>query len=139
MSITSYQELDIWKLGMSLASSVYQLTRIYPEFERYGLASQTQRAVVSIPSHIAEGWGRGVGQAQVAFLKIARGSVFEVETLLLLATQLGYLTKDEIAPVIEELDRLSRKITNYSIGVQKMIVRDETARYGDESELSVSP
>jgi four helix bundle protein len=88
----SYKELEVWQKAISLVVNVYQLTKNLPPEEKYGLVSQMQRAAVSIPSNIAEGWGRGSTKEFILFLSIARGSLWELETLLLIVQKLNYLS-----------------------------------------------
>lgn len=76
---------------MDIAEEVYRLTREFPKQELYGLASQIQRAAVSIPANIAEGHGRGTTREYLRFLSISRGSLAELETELMLAKRLGYV------------------------------------------------
>ena len=87
MKIQSYKELIVWQKAFTLAELVYQLTEQFPEKEKYGLASQMRRAAVSIPSNIAEGKKRGTRKDFVRFLRIADGSVAELETQVLLAKE----------------------------------------------------
>ena len=86
--VSSYRDLVVWQKAMTLVSSVYQLTRSFPDFERFGLTSQIQRAAVSIPSNIAEGQGRLATKEFRQFLGIARGSLKELETQLLISIDL---------------------------------------------------
>src|SRR3990172_4088398 len=85
-----HYNLDAWKEAMALVKSVYQLTQIFPKEEIYGLTSQIRRAAVSVPSNLADGAAR-TGKSEFArFLSIARGSLSELETQLLIAADLGY-------------------------------------------------
>jgi len=84
----SYQQLIVWQRSMELVIEVYQLTKLYPKEELYGLTSQTRRAVVSILANIAEGYTRKHRQEYVQFLRIAFASGAELETLLLIAEKL---------------------------------------------------
>ena len=77
--VNSYKELIIWQKSMVLVSKVYSLTKKFPNDEKYGLVSQLNRASVSIPANIAEGWGRESRKNFVQFLRISRGSLFELE------------------------------------------------------------
>ena len=95
-----YKELIIWQKGRRLTKEVYLLTRQFPPEERFGLSSQIQRAVVSIPSNIAEGFNRNSDKEFIHFLKIAKGSSAEVETQLLLSMDLGYVDKETIGPLL---------------------------------------
>ncbi|MCW5755621.1 MAG: four helix bundle protein [Phycisphaeraceae bacterium] len=83
-----------WQLGVRLAKDIYLITEGFPAHERYGLSNQLRRASVSVPSNIAEGYGRGARQDYLRFLRMARGSVFEIDTQLLIARELGYLDQD---------------------------------------------
>lgn len=98
-SISSYQDLVVWQQGVDLAERLYAVTRAFPDEERFGLSMQLRRAGVSISSNIAEGWGRGSTKDYVRFLRIAQGSLAEVETQLIIGHRLGYIS----APLRNEL------------------------------------
>ena len=87
-----YRDLVVWQQSMTLCQEVYTLIRQFPPEERYALCDQLRRAVVSIPSNIAEGNGRDSRTEYARFLAIARGSVFEVQTQLELTERFGYVT-----------------------------------------------
>ena len=91
---SNYKRLDMWQKAMRLAQHVYEATRGFPREERFGLTSQIRRCAVSIPSNVAEGWGRGTAAERRQFLRVARGSACELETQLVLAEQLGYLSPE---------------------------------------------
>lgn len=100
----NYQNLKVWQRSMDLVARIYTLTNHLPDTEKFGLVTQLQRAAVSIPSNIAEGAGRGTVKEFQYFLAIARGSLFEVETQLLLAERLGMLSRtDEIIDDLEAI------------------------------------
>lgn len=86
--IQSYKDLLIWQKGVALVKSVYLLCEQLPKEEVYGLQSQMKRAAISIPSNIAEGYGRNYTQNYVQFLRIARGSLLELETQLIISKEL---------------------------------------------------
>jgi four helix bundle protein len=86
----SHRDLDAWKRAMALARNVYAATQAFPPDERFGLTNQLRRAAVSVPSNIAEGAARGSPVEFIRFLHISLGSLAEVETQLLLASDLGY-------------------------------------------------
>ena len=90
-AIKSYRELEIWRLSMDLAEDIYNVLKAFPREELYGLSDQLRRAAVSIPSNIAEGFGRDSNNDFAHFISIAKGSLFEVSTQLELASRLGYL------------------------------------------------
>ena len=100
--IKSYRDLEVWQRGIDLTEQVYETTRPFPEEEKFGLTSQLRRAAVSVPSNIAEGWGRAATKDYVRFLRIARGSLAEMETQLVIAHRLGYLSKRMMLAILEE-------------------------------------
>lgn len=107
MKIKRYEDLVAWQKAMLLARSVYVLQRQLPKEEVYGIGDQIRRAVVSIPSNIAEGFGRETDNEFRRFLSIARGSLYEVKTQLQLAESLGYLQVDgELLSLIDEVGKL---------------------------------
>ena len=89
--INSHRDLLAWQRPMDLVSGIYDLTARFPSDEKFGLVSQLRRAAISIPSNIAEGYGRGTSQDYLRFLRVARGSLFEIDTQLLIAQRMGYL------------------------------------------------
>src|SRR5437762_5121562 len=114
-AVRTYQELVVWQKAMDLVVDVYRLTKCFPREEIYALTSQFRRAAVSIPSNIAEGQGRGIGMEFAHHLRIAQGSLQELETQLLVAVRLGYLTSDLLTPVMDlaaEVGRLNRGLLN---------------------------
>ena len=104
----SYKELTVWQKSMSLVTSVYSVTGDFPRDEMYGLTSQVRRSAVSVPSNIAEGQGRATKGEFVQFLCHARGSLFELETQILLAKRLGYLQPRESSDLLEALTEVAR-------------------------------
>ena len=98
-----YKNLRVWQGAVELAEAVYGMTKGLPREERFGLAGQMQRAALGIPSNIAEGYGRGGDVEFGRFLRIARGSLFELETQLIVAERLGYSGKEELNPMIEKV------------------------------------
>lgn len=95
--ISSYQDLEVWQVAMDLAASVYRLTRQMPRQEEYRLSAQLIRATTSVPANIAEGFMRGTRKDYANFVSIARGSLAETETFLLLVKRLELAS----APVVE--------------------------------------
>lgn len=88
----SYRDLIVWQKSMALVTTVYEITRSFPDTECFGITQQIRRSVVSIPSNIAEGYGRNSKQDYIRFLKIARGSLFELQTQLEISSNLQYIT-----------------------------------------------
>ncbi len=112
----SYKKLDVWKMSMDMVKDIYDLTKSYPGEERYGLISQTNRAAVSIPSNIAEGLARNHKKDCIQFLHIAKGSAYELETLLCIA-QMTKIINDqsyyEISMILERNIQLLSGFINY--------------------------
>ena len=98
--LTDFRDLDVWQTAMDLAVSILHAASSLPTDERFGLAAQLRRAAVSIPSNIAEGYGRGSRPDYVRFLHIARGSTNELATLLLLCERMGYLGNDRLETML---------------------------------------
>lgn len=91
----SYMDLDVWKKARDLAKEIYLVTKTFPADEQYGLISQLRRASVSVPSNIAEGCGRNTSKDTARFLFIARGGLYEIETQIVLAFELGHISSKE--------------------------------------------
>lgn len=96
--MSSYKELIVWQKSIQLVIDIYKLTKIFHKEEIYGLSSQMQRAVVSIPSNIAEGNDRNSSKEFSQFLRIARGSLAELETQIIISEKLEYTGKEQITP-----------------------------------------
>ncbi|HET8649171.1 MAG TPA: four helix bundle protein [Gemmatimonadales bacterium] len=109
-AVGDYRSLTVWQEARLLAGQVYRIARSLPDLERYGLASQLRRASVSIISNIAEGSGRGSDREFVYFLRIARGSLHELQTQLILAIDLGYADELEMHATMHRADRVGRLI-----------------------------
>ena len=108
--INSYRDLDVWRKGMDFAADVYRLTKLMPKTEEYRLTSQVQRAAASVPANIAEGHVRGSRKEYAQFISIARGSLAEAETLLMLAVRAELLRSDTVASTLTLADRLGRQL-----------------------------
>jgi len=104
--IRSYKDLVVWQKGMELVSRIYLITKRFPAAEQFGLTSQIQRAAVSIPANIAEGYGRSTKNEYANFLRIARGSLTELETLLLIARQQSYCSESDFTALEVTLKEL---------------------------------
>jgi four helix bundle protein len=117
--IQTYKELDIWKQTRLLVKQVYQLSRKFTKVEQYGLTNQIRRATVSIPSNIAEGCGRNHFKDSTQFFFIARGSLYEVETQLILAHDLEMISDDELKSILEQVTRCKKLINGFINYFQK--------------------
>jgi len=106
----AHKKLDIWKEGVVLATDVYKLTETFPKTEIYGLTSQMRRAVVSIPSNIAEGAARFSAKEFAQFLNIAGGSLSELDTQMEIAQNLGYISDTQKKDFDLKIDSISAKL-----------------------------
>lgn len=104
----SYRELVVWQKAIDLVSQVYLVSKQFPREEVYGLTAQIRRAAVSIPSNIAEGQGRRSPREFVQFLRIARGSLAEVETQIFIADRLGYLERSSAEKLLMSSEEVGR-------------------------------
>lgn len=111
MQVKSYKDLIVWQKSMDLVEMIYQVTKSFPKDEQYGLTNQLRRAAVSIPSNIAEGQARNSTAEFKNFLSIARGSLAEVDTQLLIAERLGYIQPEKLREILE-LQIEINKMTN---------------------------
>ena len=103
-----FRDLKVWQRSRILVKSVYEITGQLPKEEVYGLTSQIRRCAVSIPSNIAEGSSKRSTREFIRFLNIAYGSLAELETQLLLASDLAYVTLDTVEPLFVEIDEIGR-------------------------------
>ena len=111
----NFRELEVWKSGITLVKQVYTLIESLPDSEKFGLKSQISRCVVSIPANIAEGCAKDSQKDFVRFLQISLGSAFELETHLIICSELSYISNQE--KIIIEINTLQKKIKaliNYS-------------------------
>ena len=108
--VQSYRDLIVWQRAMDVATATYELTRAYPRDELFGLTSQSRRAASSVPANIAEGYGRASKQAYINFLRIAQGSLKELETHLLLAERVGVTSPGSIQPILEHTEEIGRML-----------------------------
>ena len=105
----NYKELRIWQQSMKLVKEVYLLMRVMPKEELFSLTNQIKRAAVSIPSNIAEGQARGTKEF-IHFLRIAQGSLSELETQLILTAELEMTQEEQIQPLLTEITSLKKQI-----------------------------
>ena len=108
--VRSYRDLVVWQKAMDIAVAVYQLTRTYPRDEMFGLTSQSRRAASSVAAKIAEGYGRSSKQAYVNFLRIAQGSLKELETHLILASRVSVAPQQPVDGILSEADEVGRML-----------------------------
>lgn len=123
MDIKSYRDLLVWQKAMDLVTESYMLSAKLPKTEIYGLASQIQRAAVSIPANVAEGHGRDHLGDYLHHLSIANGSLMELETHLLLCARLSYIPPKEIEGFLERTGEVSRMLS----GLTRSLKHSRTA------------
>ncbi len=112
--IKTYKDLLIWQKGILLAEHAYVLTKDFPKDEIYSLTNQIKRSAVSISSNIAEGYGRNSTKSYVNFLKIARGSLYELETQLILADKFNFISdKALLKEVFLEIEEESKMLNSF--------------------------
>ena len=116
----NYTELDVWKNSRKLVAIVYQLTKSFPKEELYGLTNQIRRSAVSTPSNIAEGCGRQTSKETIHFLYISRGSLYELETQLIISEDLEYVTNKVLESTLLKIDTC-KKLLNGFINYYKKI------------------
>ena len=120
-------------MGRQLAKAVFELTARFPPEEKYGLTAQLRRSAVSVPSNIAEGWGRQSDGAFANALKITRGSLNEIETQLVLAEDFGYVDASQVDPLYQQIEALGRKLFNLTERLGGRYVKEEEASYGSSN------
>ena len=113
----SYRDLEVWKLSIDFVKKVYQVTHNFPASEKFGLINQIRRAAVSIPANIAEGQGRNSIKEFKQFLAISLGSLAELETQLIIAKEIEYLTQNGLDALLSPLDRIRKMIKGLSKGI----------------------
>jgi four helix bundle protein len=111
-TIQSHRDLLVWQKSIDLVEAIYRITQKLPSHEQFGLISQLRRAAVSIPSNIAEGYGRQSSGNYRQFLSISRGSLLEVETQIDICLRLGYLTTMDTESVLNTIRELSKMLTS---------------------------
>jgi len=118
--LTSYKELIVWQKSMSLAVQVFEITTKFPKSETYGLVSQLRRSAVSIPSNIAEGYGRRTKKEFTQFLRIAYGSSLELETQLILSRKLSFIAQAESEIALALLQEVSKMLNSMITKLSKL-------------------
>ena len=118
----NYKDLVVWQKGIQVAKLVYELTRRFPSEEKFGLVSQMRRAAVSIPSNIAEGQARHTTGEFIQFISHAEGSVAELNTQLILATQLHFCSTNDVGPGFELVENLRRMLNGLRRKLEKRSV-----------------
>ncbi len=121
--VQSYRDLTVWQKSLDVVVACYRLTREFPVHEQYGLTSQLRRAAVSVPANIAEGHGRRSTREYLHHLRIAYGSLMELETHLQIAGRLNYVLDADLATILSATEEVGRMLN----GLQSALERRLTA------------
>ena len=108
-----YTELDVWKETRILVKEVYLITKNFPKEEQYGIINQIQRSAISIPSNVAEGCGRNSPKDSLQFFYIARGSLYELETQLILSFDLLYLSQEQLNQSLHLIEKCKKLLNGF--------------------------
>ena len=109
-SVQSYRDLQVWQQGMDLAEACYRGTRSFPKEERYGAVSQIRRSAASVPANVAEGYGRENRGEYIQFLRIAQGSLKELETHVLLSQRVELGSRESLEPILGRCESVGKML-----------------------------
>lgn len=118
-TVKSFKDLFIWQDAMDLVKSIYNITNEYPEVEKFNLTSQTTRSAISVPSNIAEGFGRKSNKDFTRFLQIALGSLFELQTQLIIAHSQNYISEMTFKTIEEKVETLGKRINSFKASLAR--------------------
>jgi len=121
MALQNYRDLEVWQKAMTLAEECYRVTKMFPKEELFGMTSQIRRAAASIPANIAEGQGRQHTKEFLNFLSVARGSLKEIETHLILSQRVGLMTAQQLEPLLKLTDDISRMMSGLRKTLEKRL------------------
>ena len=124
----SFSDLKIWQKGVDLSMEVYALTQNFPEAERAGLGSNLRRAAVTVPSHIAEGFGRNCREDFIQFLRMAKGTLCELSTHLVIGFKLSFIDSKDFERMNDLINELHNMILAFIHGCERKLkpeIRDE--------------
>ena len=107
----THKDLRVWQQSIEMVTSIYMMTKTFPKDELFGIVSQMRRAAVSIPSNIAEGYGRLYGKETIKFLSNALGSASELETQLILSKNLDYISVEHAQQLLVQIEEIIRMLT----------------------------
>ncbi|MHA7832295.1 MAG: four helix bundle protein [Flagellimonas sp.] len=108
-----FKDLEIWRLSRRFCSDIYETTASFPETEKFGITNQLRRASVSVPSNIAEGCSRKSNKDFSRFLEIAIGSMYEIETQLLISNDLNFIQKNDLNCLLQNLDSIIKMTSKF--------------------------
>ncbi len=115
---SGHKNLKVWQRSMTLVTNIYSVTKLFPKQEIYGLTSQIRRAAVSIPSNLAEGYAMSTVTHYLRFVYLARGSLAELETQIMISADLNYIAKEQAVELLSETEELSRMMSKLAISLK---------------------
>ena len=128
----SFEKLNVWQEAKKLVVDVYHLLDEFPKFEKYALCDQIRRAVVSVPSNIAEGSGRKSLKEQIRFLEISYGSLMETFNQLLIAIDLTYITEESVEAIKPRIDAVAKMINGLSVSYSNKLEEQNTNKQSNK-------
>jgi four helix bundle protein len=117
--IKSYKDLIVYQKGLDLVNDIYKITRGYPKEEIFGLTNQMRRAAISVPTNISEGYGRDSTKNYTQFLKISKGSLFELETLLIISTNQKLISDQIMKDISFKIHEIGKMLTTLIKNIEK--------------------
>ena len=123
--IRSYKDLIVWQKAVLLVTDIYSTTKQFPTDERYGIVSQLNRAAVSVPANIAEGWGRKSSKNYLQFLRTSKGSLMEIETLLVISKNLNFLNSESYAQLSGKVEEVGKILHGLIKSINEKILTTE--------------
>lgn len=124
MKLNSYKDLIAWQKALVLVKEVYKLTKTLPENEKFNFVSQLNRSALSIPSNIAEGWGRESKGSFTNFLKIARGSLYELETQIIILKEVELVTDDYTTSILDLITEEIKILNSLIKSINNKVTKD---------------
>lgn len=133
---TGYTELNVWKEARALVKNIYEFTAYYPDSERCGLALQTRETAITVPSKIAEGVGRKQANASLKYLLTAKSALFELETLVYIAQDLGYCTEQDAQALIDKIINSRKLLFGYIRFKERKINGKDEPNYNHQNSYN---
>lgn len=123
--VNSYKDLVAWQKSIALVTDIYGLTKKFPADEKFGIVSQLNRAAVSVPANIAEGWGRELSKNYLQFLRVSRGSLMELETMILISRNLAFISENDFIETNKKTEEVGKILQGLIKSIhQKMTLTD---------------
>jgi len=119
--IETYRDIGIWQKSVDLADKLYDITNTFPDNEKHGLVSQIQKAIISIATNTAEGWGRHSTREFIRYLYIAHGSTVELETLLIISKKRALVSEEKCNKLLKETTSISKMINGMIKSLKRRI------------------